>query len=132
MIVRIIVSGLALLVAALVLPGIQVDWGRDPTRAAAILAGLAVLFGLVAWLLRPRHPLFTWPARVLTLGLYPVLVDAALLLLVAGLVDAVWDPVLTVGGFPPDLGLEAVAWAVAGAVIIIAVTSVMRLLIPEA
>ena len=61
-----------------------------------------------------------------------MLVDAALLLLVAGIVDAVSDPLLVVGGFPPDLGLEAVGTALIGAVIITAVSTVMGLLIPNA
>ena len=129
--IRIAVCGLALLVVSLLVPGITIDWGEDPGRAVLILAALAALFGIVQTLLKPRNALLTIPAKILTLGLFPILVDAALLLLVAGIVDAMSDPLLVVGGFPPELGLEAVVSALIGAVIITAVTTVMNLLIPN-
>ena len=131
-VIRIAVCGLALLAVSLLVPGITIEWGEDPARAVLILVALAALFGIVQTLLKPRSALVTVPAKILTLGLFPVLVDAALLLLVAGIVDAVSDPLLVVGGFPPDLGLEAVVAALIGAVIITAVTTVMNLLIPNA
>ena len=130
--IRIAVSGLALLAASLLVPGISVDWGEDPVRAAVIVVALAALFGIVQTLLKPRSPLVTIPARILTLGLFPVLVDAALLLLVAGIVDAVTEPLLVIGGFPPDLGIEALVAALIGGVVITVVTTVMNLLIPRA
>ena len=130
--IRIAVCGLALLAVSLLVPGITIDWGEDPGRAVLILAALAALFGIVQTLLKPRNALLTIPAKILTLGLFPILVDAALLLLVAGIVDALSDPLLVVGGFPPELGVEAVVTALIGAVIITAVTTVMNLLIPSA
>jgi putative membrane protein len=130
--IRIAVCGLALLAVSLLVPGITIAWGEDPVRAVLILGALAALFGIVQTLLKPRTPLVTIPAKVLTLGLFPILVDAALLLLVAGLVDAMTDPLLVVGGFPPDLGLDAVVTALIGAAVITAVTTVMNLLIPGA
>jgi uncharacterized membrane protein YvlD (DUF360 family) len=71
------------------------------------------------------------PAKILTLGLFPILIDAALLLLVAGIVDAVTDPLLVVGGFPPELSLQSIGTALIGAVVITAVTTVMGFLIPS-
>jgi putative membrane protein len=128
--VRIAICALALLVVSLLVPGIRIDWGDDPLRAVVILVALATLFALVQAVLKPRNPLITMPARILTLGLFPILIDAALLLLVAGIVDAVSDPLLMVGAFPPDLGLQAVATALVGAAVIAVVSTVMGFLIP--
>jgi putative membrane protein len=129
---RIAICGLALLAVSLLVPGIAIDWGEEPLRAVLILVALAALFGVVQVLLKPRDRLITLPAKLLTLGLYPVLMDAALLLLVAGLVDAVADPLLTVGGFPPDLTIEAIGTALVGAFLITLITTVMGWLIPSA
>ena len=129
--VRIAVCGLALLVVSLLVPGITIDWGDDPLRAVLVLAALAALFAVVQAILKPKNPLITMPAKILTLGLFPILIDAALLLLVAGLVDAVADPLLVVGGFPPDLGLQAIGTALIGAVVITVVSTVMGFLIPS-
>jgi putative membrane protein len=129
---RIGVCGLAILVISLLVPGITIDWGEDPVRAVIILVALATLFGLVQAMLKLKDRLITLPAKILTLGLFPILMDAGLLLLVAGIVDALSDPLLVVGGFPPDLTIAAVATALVGGVIITAVTTVMNLLIPAA
>jgi putative membrane protein len=132
LLVRIAICGLALLAVSLLVPGIAIEWGGEPIRAVLVLVALAVLFGVVQAVLKPRDRLITLPAKLLTLGLYPVLMDAALLLLVAGLVDAVSDPLLTVGGFPPDLTPGAIGTALIGAILITLITTVMAWLIPSA
>jgi putative membrane protein len=131
-VVRVAICGLALLVVSLLVPGISIDWGEDPLRAVLILAALAVLFGVVRAILKPRNPLITMPAKILTLGLFPILMDAGLLLLVAGLVDAISDPLLVVGGFPPDLSILAIGTALVGGLIVTLVTTVMGFLVPSA
>jgi putative membrane protein len=75
-------TALAIGVAAQVLPGIQVDgpW-------AAIVA--ALLLGFVNATLRPILLLLTLPITVLTLGVFALVVNGAMLALVAALVKGV-------------------------------------------
>lgn len=75
-------TALAIGVAAQVLPGITVD-----SPWAAIVA--ALLLGLVNATLRPILLLLTLPITVLTLGLFALVVNGAMLALVAGLVKGV-------------------------------------------
>jgi uncharacterized membrane protein YvlD (DUF360 family) len=60
-----------------------------------------------------------------------VVINAVLLLAVAFLTDLLFDPLLVIGGYPPDLGIPALAAAMTGAFIISAISTVLRLLIPE-
>ena len=75
-------TALAIGVAAQVLPGIHVDgpW-------AAMVA--ALLLGLVNATLRPILLLLTLPITILTLGLFALVVNGAILALVAGLVKGI-------------------------------------------
>lgn len=75
-------TALAIGVAAQVLPGIRVDsvW-------AAVVA--ALLLGLVNVTLRPILLLLTLPLTVVTLGLFALVVNGAMLALVASVVKGV-------------------------------------------
>ncbi len=81
-VIRWVATALAIGVAAQVLPGIQVDglW-------AAIVA--ALLLGLVNVTLRPILLLLTLPLTVVTLGLFALVVNGAMLALVASVVKGV-------------------------------------------
>ncbi|OGB92839.1 MAG: hypothetical protein A3G35_01955 [candidate division NC10 bacterium RIFCSPLOWO2_12_FULL_66_18] len=81
-VIRWVATALAIGVAAQVLPGIQVDglW-------AAIVA--ALLLGLVNVTLRPILLLLTLPLTVVTLGLFALVVNGAMLVLVASVVKGV-------------------------------------------
>ena len=59
------------------------------------------------------------------------MLNAALLLGMAFLVDLVWGPLIAIGGYPPDLGLEAVITAAVGSFIISAVSTALTILIPD-
>ncbi|MBI3084239.1 MAG: phage holin family protein [candidate division NC10 bacterium] len=81
-VIRWVATALAIGVAAQVLPGIQVDglW------AASVAA---LLLGLVNVTLRPILLLLTLPLTVVTLGLFALVVNGAMLALVASVVKGV-------------------------------------------
>ncbi len=81
-VIRWAATALAIGVAAQVLPGIQVDGAW-----AAIVA--ALLLGLVNATLRPILLLLTLPLTVITLGLFALVVNGAMLALVASVVKGV-------------------------------------------
>lgn len=128
---RIIIGGVALVAAALIVPGIQLAWSEDPMRSAVVLVVLAVLFGVINAYLRPILRVVSLPVNLLSMGVASFVLNAALLLLLAWLVDAVWEPVLHLGAFPPTLDAQALMAAVAGSVVVSVVTTIMSVLVPD-
>jgi putative membrane protein len=130
--IRVAVIAVALLLTALLVPDITIDWAEDAQGISITLLALALVFGLVNAFIRPIARLVSIPLNVATLGFFSVVLNAALLLLVAFLVDLVFGPLIVIGGYPPELGLEALGAAALGSFIISAISTVLTLLIPDA
>ena len=88
LIIHWIVSAIAIIIAAYLIPGINV------TLIGALV--LAVVLGLINAFLRPLINLITLPLNVVTLGLFSLVVNALLVMLAAMVV-----PDFTVDGFWP-------------------------------
>lgn len=129
--IRIAVNAVALLAAGLIVPGIEIAWSDDAAGIAITLLVLAVVFGLVNTSIGRIARLVSIPLNILTLGLFSIVLNAALLLTVAFVVDLVWEPLIVIGGFPPDLGWEALVGAASGALVISAVSVLLTILIPQ-
>jgi putative membrane protein len=94
LLLRWIINAIALAVAATFVSGIHVDGGW------LVLALVALIFGLVNALIRPVITLLTCPLIILTLGLFTLVINAAMLLFaswIAGLLGIGF----TVDGFWP-------------------------------
>lgn len=87
MVLRLILTTLAILLVTNVYGGIQVD-----SITTAVIA--AVVLGLINTIIRPVVVLLTLPLSMLTLGLFLLVVNAAMLSLAAWLVNG-----FDVGGF---------------------------------
>lgn len=129
--IRVAVNAVALLTAGLLVPGIEIAWSDDAASIAITLVVLAVVFGLVNSFLRPIARVVAIPLSILTLGLFSIVLNAGLLLLVAFAIDLLGEPLLVIGGFPPDLGWEALVAAASGALVISAVSVLLTILIPQ-
>lgn len=129
--IRIAVNAVALLAAGLIVPGIEIAWSDDAAGIVITLLVLAVVFGLVNTSIGRIAQLVSIPLNILTLGLFSIVLNAALLLTVAFVVDLVWEPLIVIGGFPPDLGWEALVGAASGALVISAVSVLLTILIPQ-
>lgn len=70
---RWLINGVALFVAAEVVSGITYEGGW------LVLAGVALIFGLVNALIRPLLELLTCPLIILTLGLFTLVINALML-----------------------------------------------------
>jgi len=130
-IIRTAVIAVALLLAALLVPDIEIEWADDAPGIGLTLLVLAIAFGLINALIRPIARFVSIPLNIATLGMFSIVLNAALLLGVAFLVDLAWGPLIVIGGYPPDLGVSAVITAAAGSFIISAVSTGLQLLIPE-
>ena len=130
--IRVVIIAAALLITTLLVPDIVVEWSEEAEGIAITLLILALVFGLVNGFIRPIARLVSVPLNVATLGLFSVVLNAALLLLVAFSVDLVFGPLMVIGGFPPDLSLEAIGAAAVGSFIISATSAALTILIPDA
>lgn len=108
--IRFVITGVAVLAAAEIVPGIHID--GVPAGAATVIV-LALLNAVI----RPILYLFSFPVIMFTLGLFMVVINAILLHLTAWLVTG-----FTVEGFWPSV------WA---ALLISVVSTVLNFLISE-
>lgn len=129
--IRVAVNAVALLTAGLLVPGIEIAWSDDAASIAITLVGLAIVFGLVNSFIRPVARVVAIPLSLLTLGFFSIVLNAGLLLLVAFAIDLIGEPLLVIGGFPPELGWEALVVAASGALVISAVSVLLTILIPQ-
>jgi putative membrane protein len=112
--IRWLIYAVALLVAAWLVPGVQVSgWG-------AALA-VALLFGLVNALVRPVVTVLSCPLLLVTLGLFTLVINALLFLLTAWL-SSLFELGFTVAGFWPAF------W---GALAMSVVSLVLTWLVPD-
>lgn len=129
--IRFAIIVVALFLAGLLVPDIVIEWSEDAEGIALTLLALALVFGLVNTFIRPIAKLISVPLNILSLGLFSVVLNAALLLLMAFLVDFVFGPLIVIGGFPPELGIEAIGAAAVGSFIISAISAGLTILIPD-
>jgi len=78
MIIRLIVNTIALLIVARIIPGIEIS-----SIGAAVL--VAIVLGIVNAVLRPILVVLSLPLEILSLGLFTLVINGALFLLVAHL-----------------------------------------------
>jgi putative membrane protein len=129
---RIIINGVALIAAALIVPGVHLAWKTDPTQTLVALVVLAVVFGIINAYIRPVLRAVSLPINLVSMGLFGFFLNAGLLLLLAWLVDKLGQPVLHIGTFPPNLSTETLTAAVAGSLVITVVSTLLSVLLPDA
>lgn len=100
--IRLVLSTIAVLVAALLLRGVHAD-----TWQTALL--VAVVLGLLNAFVRPLLILLTLPVTLLTLGIFILIINAGMVMLAARIV-----PGFVVDGFWWALAFSLVQWAVQG------------------
>jgi putative membrane protein len=115
LLIRWLVTSIALLVAAWIVPGIRVDQG-----GWTVFAAMAVILGLVNAVIRPILKLLSCPLIILTLGLF-VLVINGITLLLASKIATSWFGV----GFHVDGFLPAFLGALIVSVVSIILTAIL-------
>ncbi len=114
--IRLLINAGAIWVAAAVLPDLAIADGIGS------LLLVALIFGLINAFIRPIARLLTLPIRILTLGLFSIVVNGFMVMITAWLIDA-----LTLsGGFWNQL-----LTAILAAIIIGVVSSVLGWVLPD-
>ncbi|MDQ6610854.1 MAG: phage holin family protein [Gemmatimonadota bacterium] len=94
--IRFLVNGAALWLAARFINGIAYTGGWEG------LIGVAIVFGIINAFVRPVLSFLSMPIQFLTLGLFTLVINALMLMLTAGVAGRLGLP-FTVAGFIPAL-----------------------------
>lgn len=116
--IRWLINAVALYVAIVLVPGIELQTQASPWVAVILLA---LVFGLLNALLRPLLMMLTCPLIILTLGLGTLLINT-LLFVLTGWVGEAFGWGFTVSGFIP---------AFLGALVVSVVSIVLNLLVKD-
>lgn len=121
--VRVLISTIALWVTSWILPGVRIstegtlDVAQGNSAFASVLAFLFIglIFGVVNALIKPLVKLISLPVTFLTLGLFTVVINAAMLWLTS------WLSSFT----PVHFSIDAFFWTAIWAAVIISVLSMI-------
>ncbi len=119
-VVRIVITAVALWISTLVLSGITIDTPSTPKKVGTLLA-VAVIFGIVNAIIRPIVKTVGCAFYILTLGLIALVVNGVLFLLTSWIAGRLTLP-FHVNGF---------LTAVLGALIVGVVSWVLNMVIPD-
>ena len=121
-VLKTVVNGLALWLAAFVVTGITFGRGAEWTGTFTTVLLVAIVFGLVNAIIRPVVKLFSLPFILLTLGLFTLVINALMLQLTSWLS----------GRLGLAFHVDHFFWdAVLGALVITVVSMVLHVLIPD-
>lgn len=119
-----IATAITFAIVSYLLPAI--DYGGD-VRGLLIVS---VIAGLVNGFIKPVVKILSFPLNAMTLGLFGLIVNAALLLLIAWLSDLI-GVTFTIGDFPPDFSADTIVTAIIGGIAISVVGSLVSLAVRD-
>ena len=130
LLVKILINAIGVYVAVLVVPQITFPAADDLLKLQGNwwhVVVVAVILALINSYLKPILKALSFPITLLTMGLFAFILNAALLLLVAFIADAI-DIQFTIGGFPPNFTADSFVGALLGSIVISIVSIVLGML----
>lgn len=128
---RIVVNAVALWVAVRIVPNVTFPAAQTfPAGDWWKLGVVALIFGLINAYIKPIAEAISLPARILTLGLFSLVINALLLLLLALVSDAL-SLGFKLAKFPPNLSLNALVAALLCSIVISIVSMVLAHFLPD-
>jgi putative membrane protein len=128
---KVAVNAVALLAAANVVPEFRLVFQNKPEDWLKI-AFIALVFALVNSYIKPIVKTLALPIGVLTMGLVAFVINAAMLLGTAWIVNqakGTFNIAFTLGGYPPHWSYEAIGCAVVASIVISLVATALNLLL---
>lgn len=117
-------TALTFAIVSYILPAI--DYGGDPVGLLIV----SLIAGVVNGLLKPILKVISLPLSMMTLGLFGLVLNAALLLLIAWLSDLI-GITFTIGDFPPDFSINTLTTALIGGIAISLVGTVVGMAVRD-
>lgn len=122
-VIRLAATAATFLVLPTLLPQVQFTGG--PLQLVIV----ALLFGVANAVVKPVAQILAFPINLLTLGLFGLVINVALVLLVAWVADTWFQAGLIVGGFPTEgLSLDAIVAAFVIGIVLSVVQTVAGLI----
>jgi putative membrane protein len=132
LLVKVAVNAAALLVAANFVPDFVLKFDKGKPEEWLQVAVVALVFALVNSYIKPIVKTLALPIGFLTMGLVAFVINAAMLLGTAEIVNQAGSAlsiVFTVGGFPPHWGYSAIGCAVVASIVISVVATLLELVL---
>jgi putative membrane protein len=130
LVVKVLINAIGVYVAVLVVPQIKFAAADDLTSLHGDwwkVVAVALILAIVNTYLRPILKVLSFPITLLSMGLFALVLNALLLLLVAFLSDQLHLG-FKIGAFPPTLNADGFIGAVLGSIVISIVSVVLGLL----
>lgn len=121
LIVRTLVSALALWLTSLLLDGVHAPPAQSDSQFVLYLLGAGLIFTLVTSIIRPIVVILSIPFYIVTLGLWALVVNAIILLMSSWLA----------GQFGWGLTVDGFWWAVAGGLVIAIIAMIADAVLPR-
>ena len=130
-VVKTIINGAALYLAAVIVPGIHLGEEGSATQTLVTVLVVALLFGIVNTFLKPLVKLLSLPVIVVTLGLFLLVINLGLFTLVINALMLELTSWLA-GVFGLSFHVDNFFWdAILGALIITVVASILNAIVPD-
>ena len=130
LLVKILINAIGVYVAVLIVPQIHFPAANNLLKLEGNwwqVIVVALILAVINTYVKPIVKALSFPITLLTLGLFSLVLNALLLLLVAFISDKVGMN-FTIGGFPPDFTADAFVGALLGSIVISIVSIVLGML----
>ena len=127
LLIKILINAVGVYAAIQIVPQIHFPAAEDLSTLGDNwwkLLAVALILALINTYLKPILKILSFPITLLTMGVFALILNALLLLLVAWISSQVHLG-FTIGGFPPDFTLNTVIGAIVGSIIISLVSIVL-------
>ena len=127
--ITLVVTSIAIVIVSYILPEFRFKNAADHVPQVIILA---LIIGVVNSLIKPVVGLLSFPVNAMTLGLFGVVVNGLLLLLVACVANTWFNVPFTIAGFPDSgLSVNAFVWAIIASIAMGIITAVIGLVVHD-
>jgi len=129
LLIKILVNAVGVYAAIQIVPQIHFPAAEDLSKLGENwwkLLAVALILALINSYLKPILKILSFPITLLTMGLFALVLNALLLLLVAWVSSQVHLG-FTIGGFPPDFTADAFIGALLGSIVISIVSVLLNL-----
>ena len=130
LLVKILINAIGVYVAVLIVPQIHFPAADNLLKFEGNwwqVIVVALILALINSYVKPIVKALSFPITLLSLGLFSLVLNALLLLLVAFIADKV-NVDFTIGGFPPDFTADSFVGALLGSIVISVVSILLGML----
>jgi putative membrane protein len=128
LVIAVAVAAIAFAILVNVLPDTWIEFTGEPLQLALLSIGV----GVVNAVIKPVIKLLSFPINMMTLGLFGVVINTALMLVIAWAAQGFAKINLTLGGWPAaDFSIDAIVGALIASVALSLISTVVGLVVHD-